>query len=99
MQINERVELVVRFNYMKRLNELQNYGFVHHISHEHQYAIIYVDERIARDQARRLNSLRMVKSVQISPRHQFTNDFSTVLDPLKESEENDKHAVPLKYRF
>lgn len=98
MERQERRELVLTLRHTRKTRQLQRYGFVHYISHKQKYAILYVDKEDVNETIRKLRRLKLVASVNVSPRYELVEDFSTVLQSLPQPEEPTE-GLPLKYRF
>ena len=85
-----RTGLIVWLNSKKNIKRLMNYGVLHYVSNQMDYAIIYVDANKIEDTIGRLNKERNVKSVEISQLRDLPVNFDDVLSDMKQEIEEKK---------
>ncbi|KRL04639.1 YlbG family protein [Liquorilactobacillus oeni] len=78
-EINKRQGVVVYLFHLKNSRQLKRFGTIHYVSRRMKYVVLYMDHAKINENLEKLENLRFVKHVVLSPLPELKIDFNDSL--------------------
>lgn len=88
-EIKQRQSIIVYLQHLKQSKQLRRYGSIQYISKKMKYAVLYLNKSEIDETVTKLEQLKFVKKVLISPRAELKEHYSADLYRLTD-EDRDK---------
>lgn len=88
-EITQRQSIIVYLQHLKQSKQLRRYGSIQYISRKMKYAVLYLNKSDIDETVIKLEQLKFVKKVLISPRAELKEHYSADLYRLTD-EDRDK---------
>jgi uncharacterized protein YlbG (UPF0298 family) len=88
-EIKQRQSIIVYLQHLKQSKQLRKYGSIQYVSRKMKYAVLYLDKEDVAQTVAKLEQLRFVKQVLLSPRAELREKYTAELYRLTD-EDRDK---------
>ena len=89
-EITKRQGIIVWVYTLKQLKNLRRFGYIHYVSNQLKYVVMYVNQDVAEEKMKQLNSLHYVRKVEPSYRSEIDMTFKNSLSMFASTEKTEK---------
>ncbi|MCP0886459.1 YlbG family protein [Ligilactobacillus sp. WILCCON 0076] len=87
-EVQKRQGVFVYLYHLKQSKQLRRYGSIQYVSRKMKYVLIYMNQKEIDVNVKKLEQLRYVKEVIVSPRPEITTTYNNTLGRFKLTEED-----------